>query len=658
MLLLVLALLSCSSVAQGQEPKPVELERADLADGKTLELTLPWRFQAGDDPGWADPEFDDSRWEAAAPLLASGGWFRRHVRVAPALAGMPLVLRVEAPGALRVFLDGEPILRSEGRPGHESSTVVSLSSRTVLAVRYEPARDRLAGGTPKRRGFLLSLAGVEAAGSARRRVAMQATFIAVPGFLALLHLALFWSYPKARENLYYAASMAAYVGIVVCDLQPPARGEAWIEFATRANTPFILATVFFVLLTYLWVRMGRLPRTWIGFAAVGAGLAAWSSIGESPLVRQWSWYVYFGAMLVEIFRVETRASKLPREGIRVLLGGLTVLAVVILLQILIDVGAVPPVGGVRSVYVFGVLAFAVAMSLFLAGSFARTSTHLERRLAEVRELSEQVLAQERAAHEQELSRRLLEAEDVRKSGEIAAARSLQLSMLPARLPSVEGLETAAVMTTATEVGGDYYDFRTGPDGSLLVALGDATGHGVAAGTMVTAAKAIFSTLRLDSGLPEMLEECDRVLDRMNVRPLHMCLTLARVTPRAVTVCSAAMPPVLLYRAATADVEELGAGGLPLGARLPARWQERHASLAPGDALLLATDGLAELLDPEGVELGFEGAARAFRELAGLPVDEVLRRLIERAEAWRGDREATDDLTLVAVRVLPAVPLKP
>lgn len=94
----------------------------------------------------------------------------------------------------------------------------------------------------------------------------------------------------------------------------------------------------------------------------------------------------------------------------------------------------PALAGIGGVYVFGMLALAVGMSLFLAGTFARTSTHLERRLAEVRALSEQVLAQERAALEQELRRRLLEAEDARKGSEIAAARHLQLSMLPASLP--------------------------------------------------------------------------------------------------------------------------------------------------------------------------------------------------------------------------------
>src|SRR5258708_6935118 len=328
-------------------------------------------------------------------------------------------------------------------------------------------------------------------------------------------------------------------------------------------------------------------------------------------------------MLGEVFRVESSAKKLPREGAAILVTGVALLGATVLLQILINLGVVPAIGGTSGVYVFGMLAFAIAMSLYLARSFARTRLHLEQRLAEVRTLSAQVLEQERAAHEQELRRRLLEAENARRGSEIAAARELQLSLLPASLPRTAGLETAAAMTTATEVGGDFYDFKIREDGSLLVAVGDATGHGLAAGTLVTAIKALFSVLGDEQHLPRALAECSRALRGMNLRHLHMCLTLARITPSAVTVCAAAMPPALLYRARTARVEELGAPGLPLGSRLDAAWEERSVPLAPGDTLLLASDGFVELLDPGGTALGYDGAASALREAGRAPAGGTL-----------------------------------
>ena len=167
--------------------------------------------------------------------------------------------------------------------------------------------------------------------------------------------------------------------------------------------------------------------------------------------------------------------------------------------------------------------------------------------------------------------------------------------------------------------------------------------------MVTAVKALFSTLGGGESLPAVLAECDRVLRGMQARPLHMCLTLARVTPRTVTVCSAAMPPVLIHRAASGEVEELGLGGRPIGSRLAGGWNEQSAALAPGDTLLFASDGFAEQLDLAEDPLGYERMAEALRASAGLPARDLVDRLLAQVAAWRGEREQGDDVTFVAVR---------
>jgi serine phosphatase RsbU (regulator of sigma subunit) len=68
-----------------------------------------------------------------------------------------------------------------------------------------------------------------------------------------------------------------------------------------------------------------------------------------------------------------------------------------------------------------------------------------------------------------------QTDNARTTRELESARSLQLSMLPSTLPELPGFEVAAAMATATDVGGDFFDFRTLPDGALVVAVGDATG---------------------------------------------------------------------------------------------------------------------------------------------------------------------------------------
>jgi sigma-B regulation protein RsbU (phosphoserine phosphatase) len=110
-----------------------------------------------------------------------------------------------------------------------------------------------------------------------------------------------------------------------------------------------------------------------------------------------------------------------------------------------------------------------------------------------------------------------------------------------------------------------------------------------------------------------------------------------------------MPPLLIHRAGTGEVEELGAGGLPVGAKLAGSWPEERAALAPGDTLLFASDGFAELLDPADNALGFEAAVAAFRSAAGAPIRELIDKLLARVADWRGVREQADDVTFVAVR---------
>jgi serine phosphatase RsbU (regulator of sigma subunit) len=661
-------LLAAPTAAHGQEPKPVPISEATFADGGGTRLGFAWRYHSGDDPRWADPAFDDRDWEFVEPLLwrfgrhprdgwQGTGWFRRHLQVEPELLGKPLAVRIESPGATTVFLDGKLLMStpvsglragSRLRGGAWREVVFSPRRDHVLAVRHTLSlADRHARS--RNLGFRLSIEKTDAAAlqvAAERLSAMLlAVFTAVPAFLALLHLALFLSYPKARENLFYALAMVAFAAIVVSDL---GLGRGNSALAVRLTAASILVTIFFFLLTYYAVRTRAFPRLWIAFAAMAGVMILWIFLNPD-LPSEWGWFAYFGLMVVEVIRVEATGEKVKREGVKTLLRGFAILGSLILLQILMELGVIPRVGGEIRPYLVALLAVAVAMSIFLAQSFARTSLHLERRLDEVRALSEQVLAQERAAHEQELHRRVLEVENARQTSEIESARALQLSMLPATLPAVEGLETAAAMTTASEVGGDYYDFRIAADDSLVVAFGDATGHGVAAGIMVTAVKALFSTLGGGESLSAVLAECSRVLREMHVTPHHMCLTLARFTPRSITLCSAAMPPPLIFRAAGGEIEELGAGGPPIGSRLSGAWTEQSTALAPGDTLLFASDGYAEQLDPADQPLGYERLAEVFRASAGLPAGELVERLLARVAAWRGEREQGDDITLVVVR---------
>ncbi len=250
----------------------------------------------------------------------------------------------------------------------------------------------------------------------------------------------------------------------------------------------------------------------------------------------------------------------------------------------------------------------------------------------------------------ELERRLLEEEDARKAEELNEARKLQLSLLPKELPRLSTVQMAAHMETATEVGGDYYDVLEAEDGAVTLAIGDATGHGLQAGTVVTAVKSLFTYCAEDSDLVGAVRAMARALRRMRLGRLSMAFAVGRLQGRKLELVGAGMPPALVYRAATGRVEHVALDGVPLGSPLDFPYRKEELELSPGDTVLLMSDGLPELGSARHDPLGYEGAERVFRQAAadGGDPKAVIDSLLETVSSWsRGRLE--DDVTLFVLR---------
>jgi len=251
-------------------------------------------------------------------------------------------------------------------------------------------------------------------------------------------------------------------------------------------------------------------------------------------------------------------------------------------------------------------------------------------------------------HAAELEQQRREAEEERKTRELEQARSLQLSMIPERPPAHPDYEIATYIGTATEVGGDYFDFFPQEDGSLVLAVGDATGHGLPAGMMVGMTRAAIHAL--GGGAPsEILRELNRVIRRVHPERLNMALSLARMSNGNFGISSAGMPPAFVVRAESGAVEEVLLPGLPLGALESASYLESTRSLGSGDLLVLISDGLPELRDADGRVLGYPAVEACLRSCGRKSAEEVVGALVAAGEAWRGDRPPDDDVTLVAIR---------
>ncbi len=167
-------------------------------------------------------------------------------------------------------------------------------------------------------------------------------------------------------------------------------------------------------------------------------------------------------------------------------------------------------------------------------------------------------------------------------------------MLPKELPKVENLDIAVYMKTATEVGGDYYDFSISEDGTLNVGIGDATGHGMQAGTIVTLLKGLFTSEVSKKELLTFLNDTSNTIKGIELGRLMMAFSLLKINRNHLQFSSAGMPPMYIYRNESKRVEEIDMRGMPLGAIKNFKYNLYETELNTGDCILLLSDGYPEL----------------------------------------------------------------
>lgn len=246
---------------------------------------------------------------------------------------------------------------------------------------------------------------------------------------------------------------------------------------------------------------------------------------------------------------------------------------------------------------------------------------------------------------------------IRVRDELEVARELQEDLLPHDVPPIPGYDFACSYRTANEVGGDYYDLTPLPDGRISLLVGDASGHGMAAGLVMAIANATLKTaLDLDPTPERVIALLNRTLCRTGTKRTFMSVFYALLDPRTGVmdyVCAGHPFPVL--RRSDGALEELGCGCLPLGMREPLEVQRETVQLQPGDLVLLYTDGLAEALDSQGREAFGYPRIAALAGAGGSPRT-VHDRIVNAFERHVGGEPLKDDVTVLIAARLPPLPV--
>jgi hypothetical protein len=241
---------------------------------------------------------------------------------------------------------------------------------------------------------------------------------------------------------------------------------------------------------------------------------------------------------------------------------------------------------------------------------------------------------------------------VRVRDELQIARELQADLLPQAIPDVPGYTFAHSYRTANEVGGDYYGVLRLPDGKVAVVMGDASGHGMAAGLVMAIANATLQTaLDLDPGPERVVSLLNRTLCRTGTKRTFMAVFYGLLRPDlGILEYICAGHPFPLLRRENGEIEELGHGGLPLGLKEDLPLKCSKVALRPGDLLVMYTDGLAEAVDTQGRAFSYEGIRDVLR--AGGPPWTVHDRILAAFDAHIGEEGLRDDLTLLVMSRLP------
>ena len=676
----------CQAPAQESEPVPVTGIRVLTLDDieKGGALLVNWKYHPGDDQEWANPAFDDTGWESAESTwlflneIPRGGWegigwFRLHLSVPDErLWNLPLALQVMyQAGASEIYLDGE-LIYSFGKVGNtkeeeepyweRNPQVISFSGETnhLIAVRYSNfSSDQL---TPVL-GFVLGIGSLNSGikgrvNRVRSGTTLQMAWTAILIFMMLQHLLLFFFYPRARENLYFAlsaGSIGIFVFLIFQFFLVATSVTETLHLLRLLVCMYVLMFLSGMLFLYT-IFYPKLPKLswfflagWVlilcfglfslrtGFPLIGKGeLHSTIEVANVGFTSSFNFglafiscFLFASLTFLEMARVIIVAIFKKKDGAWIFgLGSLMPIILPTLFAFLVSYTGFENIN-----WQFSALAITLAplfsMSVYLARNFSRTSRKLETEV---------------------LERQLLEVENTRKTEELEAARELQMSMLPQAAPELPNLEVAFEMRPATEVGGDYYDYNLTEEGQLTIAVGDATGHGMNAGLVVSAVKSLFKTSAPEAENLETLERISQGIKSMNLKRLYMAMTLATFNNNGLTLTGAGMPPALIYRAGEDLIEEILLEGMPLGGFIGAERQEASFDLQSGDTVLLMSDGLPEMLNPENEMLDYPKTKELFEEVADQSPQAIIDHLFKTSTSWADGEPQADDVTLVVIKV--------
>ncbi len=632
-----------------------------------------WEAKAGDNFDWLqDSLFLDGWLEIDTRYISNVtvenwngiGWFKTRIKIDESLIEEPLpFLFDENYGALELYLDGELIDRLGSVSSIAANSISEIDHHAeffqisdtlvhVLTVRFVNHKSDDFESLELQSGFQLRLFDKEA--YLQSEVLHERThthIISIIVFLAslsIIHLLLLIFYPAGQMNFYFtfiAASVAVFT-----------LSNNGNELFSNPN--YLILAIYIKELAWLFAYLCILKFSY-SFTEKSSPKFLLIALILGLIITLVS---FFTSLTIEIFRSVLSIiilleysriviiQKNKKQPVDLLLMGVGIFILMIFLNresFVEDFNlGYPFLNNINAITVL-----VASLSFYMLRDFAKAQTKLEYKYLEVKHLSERSIDQERRNKEKEFKQKLLEAENERKTAELEEARALQLSMLPAEIPSSKYWEISARMETAYEVGGDYYDFYEVSKNELVVAVGDATGHGMKAGIIVATVKSNFLSTVGSNSLIDTLKKISAGIRNLELKMLYMGLMLFRIKKHHLTFTSAGMPQALWYKAADKKIEEILVKAMPLGTTVNFPYSELEFDAQKGDIILVVSDGLIELFNKQREQLGIESIKEVLLRSAGKSTEEIMKAAFQLKEKWSNGNHQEDDVTILVMKAI-------
>ena len=643
-------------------PAPLSMPVAHITLGSAfVPLTGPWKFHTGDNLTWAEPNFDDSAWQdytidakepalSIAQLLQSAAlpgwqahghagytgyaWYRIRLAVAPDAHSLSLLMPQHFDDGYEVYVNGQKI----GSLGKLDPVRAVYSERSKLFAIPETAFagnepimlalrfwDSGYEGLPSLHNNTGGLRGVPVLGpssllqlfhdglTAQKWNTTWASWsiMLMDGVVGVISLFLFAFSRSQREYLWAGICLLSWSILLAVQTGGPQRElslEVWAAVIAAADS------IEFFALPLAAMYLLDVPRTiwrrssWLILAAVVAIQVvalgpAYGILTPTATLDQFNTI----ALRVFVFAVLLLLLAIAVDGIRTLgRKAWLPLAPGLLFVCGVLVAIRKPQPGL---WIPGAGSDPIAAAFFLATPIVLLLIFLKRFIAQQRETARLV-------------------DDMKQAQEV------QQVLIPETLPQVPGLIIQSEYRPAREVGGDFFQTIPHPtDDSVLIVVGDVTGKGLQAGMLVALIVGVIrTTVETTSDPLEVLQSLNRRLCGRG-HAHATCLALRITADGSTTLANAGhLPPYLNGKELPME------GALPLGMMERADFSVMNFQLAPGDCLLLMSDGVAEAQDAKGRLFGFER------------IEELLRKPVTAAEVAAAAQNfgQEDDISVLSV----------